>query len=109
MDGLDSTARYVGEVADWMAGTRRALAVEVATCLGSRQALALHGHAPGTPDHGVSVAAADIGARILATVTASLDAGWRVREACAPALAEHTPTTKAADLRIPAAHRIDIR
>jgi hypothetical protein len=109
VDGMDATARYVGEVADWMAGARRALAREAATCLGSRQALVLRSYTPGTAGHGVSVAAADLGARILAMIAASLDAGWRVREASAPALAEHNPTARTADLRLHAAHRIDIR
>ena len=109
VDGLERTARYVEELAGWMAGARDSLAGEVAACLGSGQALALLGAPGGGIDSVGVVAAADLGARVLATVAVSLDEGWRIRQAWAPVLVEHPPTAVGAVPRLPAAHRIDVR
>lgn len=109
VDGLDATGRYLDEVADWMTGVRRALAGEVATCLGSRQALVLRGAAPGGVDAGAVLAAADIGARVLTTVAAGLDDGWQVRDGWAAALAERAPTATGTAPEMHATHRIDLR
>lgn len=108
-DGLSSTGRYAAEVADWIDGSRAALAREVATCLGSREALVLRGAPPGAVDSAAILAAAEIGARVLGAVAGALDAGWQVRDRWSAALAERTPSDARPSVRIHATHRIDVR
>jgi len=65
---LADTASYLDDVAAWTARARRALAGTVAECLGSAEALALKAS-------GDAVAAATIGAHLLATAAEILDDG----------------------------------
>ena len=108
-DGLASTGRYAAEVGDWIDASRAALAREVATCLGSREALVLRGAAPDGVDGSAILAAAEIGARVLGAVAGALDDGWQVRDRWSAALAERTPSDTRPDVRIHATHRIDVR
>lgn len=106
VDGLTDTSDYVDDVADWMARARRDLAGELAACLGSREALTLRSAGV---DHAAILAAAEIGARVLTTVSTSLDEGWQVRDKWSAALAEHATTEAASLPAIHATHRIDVR
>jgi len=78
---LDDTASYLDDVTAWLGRTRRALAGTVAECLGSAEALALKASAD-------AVAAATIGAYILATAAEALDDGRALHERWAGRLAE---------------------
>ncbi len=86
---LADTASYVDEVARWLAGTRRSVAVAVAECLGSAAAVVLRGQAP-DPPAGASLlagagalagsadksrAAAEIGAHVLQVAVEALADG----------------------------------
>jgi hypothetical protein len=80
---LDGTARYLDEVAGWLGRARRALAGTVAECLGSAEAVALR-LSDGT------VAAATIGAHVLATAAEVLDDGRVLHDRWAGRLSELT-------------------
>ncbi|OLE26296.1 MAG: hypothetical protein AUG44_13420 [Actinobacteria bacterium 13_1_20CM_3_71_11] len=78
---LEDTASYLDDVTAWLGRTRRALAGTVAECLGSAEALALK--ASSDP-----VAAATIGAHILAVAAEALDDGRALHDRWAGRLAE---------------------
>lgn len=68
---LTATAEYLGAVQDWWQQTRRTVAAGLADCLGSTQAVRLR--ASGSAE--VAMAAADIGAYLLAVVADRLEQG----------------------------------
>jgi uncharacterized protein YukE len=80
-DRLADTAAYLDEVTAWRLRARRALAGTVAECLGSAEAVALTGS-------GDVVAAAMIGAHILATAAEVLDDGRALSERWSSRLGE---------------------
>jgi hypothetical protein len=82
---LTDTARYLDEVAAWIGRVRRALAGTLAECLGSAEALALRA-GPGRK----AVAAATIGAYLLATTADVLDDGQALHDRWSGRLAELT-------------------
>ncbi|MFC6018618.1 hypothetical protein ACFP2T_20710 [Plantactinospora solaniradicis] len=84
---LDATAAYAEAVADWIAHTRDALARTLGDVLGSAEAVAVvtartGGGAP------VELAAAEIGARVLATVAEAYDRAEALPGQWAPDLDE---------------------
>ncbi len=85
---LTDTASYLDEVAAWLARTRRALAGTVAECLGSAEALILR-------ESGDAVAAATIGAHVLATAAEVLDDGRALVDRWTGRLGELTYRTAA--------------
>lgn len=95
---LDATASYLLDLADWIAGSRRHIAGELAACLGASETVALR--RAGEPNLGIDraaiVVAADLGARVLDVVAQCVDDGWRVRQRWAGALGEVTVRTSAA-------------
>jgi hypothetical protein len=88
---LTDTASYLDEVAAWLARGRRAFAGTVAECLGSAEALALR-------TSGDAVAAATIGAHLLATGAEILDDGRALADRWTGRLGEliYRPDTSAA-------------
>lgn len=90
---LVATAGYADAVADWVAGTRAALARTLAEVLGSAEAVTVLGQ-PLPPAgaahlaHPAGRAAAEIGARVLATVAAGYDDAEELLARWRPALAE---------------------
>jgi uncharacterized protein YukE len=80
-DRLADTASYLDDVSAWRLRARRALAGTVAECLGSAEAVALTGS-------GDVVAAATIGAHILATAAEVLDDGRALSERWSSRLGE---------------------
>jgi hypothetical protein len=92
---LTDTASYLDDVSAWLGRARRALAGTVAECLGSAEAVTLHaapgdptgawfsggGAGSGAPSPGaVTLAAATIGAHLLATAAEVLDDGRTVHD-----------------------------
>lgn len=94
---LAATASYLDEVAGWMRSARRDLAHEVATALGSMEAVRVR--APATGDQGRSVqagpAAATIGAVVLAVADRQAGAAEEVLERWAGRLTDlpYRPST----------------
>jgi hypothetical protein len=92
---LVDTARYLEDVAAWLARGRRELAGALAECLGSAEAATLHaapaglaaggevrgGVAPSAGAREVVLAAATLGAHVLATVADVVDGGQRILDA----------------------------
>ena len=107
--GLDEASAFLRATADWIARSRRSLAGTLASCLGSREALTLRSAAMTGTDHATIVAAADIGAQVLAMVAHCLDDGWQVRDRYASILAEARRVDTGAAPTIRAGHRIDVR
>lgn len=125
---LLDTARFLDDVAGWLARARRELAGALAECLGSAQAgvvralpaaaagldpleasvhLASDSGAP-TPREAVAAAAA-IGAHLLATVAEIIDDGQRTLDDWADRLSDLPyPTVPAPPARIPAGGRLEI-
>jgi uncharacterized protein YukE len=68
-----ATAEFLADVAQWMQHSRDELAIEMAACLGSREAMAIKVDL----DH--RTAAADLAERILAAAASCLDQGWDLR------------------------------
>jgi len=91
---LAATASYVDDVAAWMRAARQDLAHEVATALGSREAVRLRlGAGPGSEAAGASApagagAAAAIGVAVLAVADRQAGAAEEVAERWAGRLAE---------------------
>jgi hypothetical protein len=85
-DGADErmadTAHFLAEAAQWIQRSRDELAVEMAACLGSREAVAIK------VELNNRGAAADLAERILAAAASCLADGWRLRERWAQRLAE---------------------
>lgn len=71
-----ATAAYADELADWIVDTRLALAGTLAEALVSRQALTLHAADPLSAEAGL--AAADVTARVLATVAEAYERASRL-------------------------------
>jgi len=80
---LTDTASYLDEVAAWLGRARRAIAGTVAECLGSAEALAVR-------VSGDTVAAATIGAYVLATTAEVLDDGQALADRWSGRLGELT-------------------
>ena len=106
---LADTARYLEEVAAWLGRARRELAGALAECLGSAEAATLHA----APDlaaprsRGVVVAAATLGAHVLAAAAEVVEDGQRVLDAWRDRLDElrypvaaPSPTTLGGQLEI---------
>jgi hypothetical protein len=85
---LAATAEYLAETAGWIAVARRELARALAAALGSAEALRLRTAAD-------AVAAAAIGARVLAAVAQAQDRGWTLADRWAGRLDElpYRPST----------------
>jgi hypothetical protein len=86
-DPLADTATHLDELADWVEAVRADVAVAVARCLGSREAVLIR-RAVGAPDPEAIQAAADLGAYVLRTVATGLDEGWAVHQKWSGRLAE---------------------
>jgi hypothetical protein len=84
---LAATASYVDDVAGWMRAARRDLAHEVATALGSQEAVRLVADAGGTAS-GQAGAAATIGVAVLAVADRQAGAAEEVAERWAGRLAD---------------------
>ncbi|GIG90887.1 hypothetical protein [Plantactinospora endophytica] len=95
---VDATAAYAAAVAEWIAGTRYALARTLADLLGSAEAVTVvtarvgeHGPSGVAPEGlPVGSAAAEIGARILATVAEAYDRAEALPQRWAAELDEST-------------------
>ncbi|MBO0869689.1 MAG: hypothetical protein J2P15_14095, partial [Micromonosporaceae bacterium] len=89
-DRLRHTASYVDDVADWLARTRDALAMTLAECLGSREAVRLRTPAPagGSAQRAHTAAAATIAVEVLRCAAEALDAGEQLRSRWAGRLDE---------------------
>jgi hypothetical protein len=107
--GLDDASAFLRATADWIARSRRSLAGTLASCLGSREALTLRSAAMTGTDHETILAAAGIGAQVLAIVAHCLDDGWQVRDRYTSILAEADRVDTGAAPSIRAGHRIDVR
>jgi hypothetical protein len=107
--GLDDASAFLRATADWVARSRRSLAGTLASCLGSREALTLRSATMTGADQTTILAAADIGAQVLAMVAHCLDDGWQVRDRYTSILAEAGRVDTGAAPTIRAGHRIDIR
>jgi hypothetical protein len=83
---LAATASYVDDVAAWMRGAREDLAHEVATALGSQEAVRLRVDSPG--GNGPAASAAAIGVAVLAVADRQSGAAEEVAERWAGRLAE---------------------
>jgi hypothetical protein len=71
---LIATADHVDTIADWIDGSRDAIARDLAECLGSQDAVLIR-----SPEESQAAsAAAGIAARVLTVVADCIDAGWRV-------------------------------
>jgi hypothetical protein len=79
---LAATASYLDDVAGWMRSARRDLAHEVATALGSMEAVRVRAPSPGAPDRPdrAGPAAATIGAVVLAVADRQAGAAEEVLE-----------------------------
>jgi uncharacterized protein YukE len=107
--GLDDASAFLRATADWIARSRRSLAGTLASCVGSREALTLRSAAMSGTDHETILAAADIGAHVLAMVAHCLDDGWQVRDRYTSILAEAAQVDIGAAPTIRTGHRIDVR
>jgi uncharacterized protein YukE len=107
--GLDDASAFLRATADWIARSRRSLAGTLASCLGSREAVTLRSTTMTGTDHSAILAAADIGAQVLAMVAHCLDDGWQVRDRFMSILAEAGRVDTGAAPTIRAGHRIDVR
>jgi hypothetical protein len=107
--GLDDASAFLRATADWIARSRRSLAGTLASCLGSREAVTLRSATMTGTDHSSILAAADIGAQVLAMVAHCLDDGWQVRDRFTSILAEAGRVDTGAVPTIKAGHRIDVR
>jgi uncharacterized protein YukE len=107
--GLDDASAFLRATADWIARSRRSLAGTLASCLGSREAVTLRSATMTGIDHSSILAAADIGAQVLAMVAHCLDDGWQVRDRFTSILAEAGRVDTGAVPTIKAGHRIDVR
>jgi hypothetical protein len=85
---LAATASYVDDVAAWMRSARGDLAHEVATALGSQEAVRLRVADPGGGGTAVAGAAATIGVAVLAVAERQAGAAEEVAERWAGRLAE---------------------
>ncbi|WP_233604197.1 hypothetical protein [Micromonospora sp. HM5-17] len=90
---MGATAGYAEAVADWIGRTRTALARTLADVLGSAEAVAVVTTRDAEPN-AVVPAAAEIGARVLATVAEAYDAAEALPRRWAPELVEavHRPS-----------------
>lgn len=89
---LESTAGYADALADWVDRSRLTLARTVADAIGSVEAVTVAGAArtaDGVTDR-EAVAAAEIGARVLATLSVAYDGAERLLHEWSPSLAEST-------------------
>lgn len=112
---LLDTARFLDDVSGWLTRARRELAGALAECLGSAQAGAVRGlqasvHLAGTPTpREAVVAAATIGAHLLAAVAEIIDDGQRTLDDWADRLSDLPyPAVPAPPAGIPAGGRLAI-
>lgn len=97
---LESTAGYADALADWVDRSRLALARTLADALGSAEAVVVvgAGRSGDGADDAAGLAAAEIGARVLATLSVAYDGAERLLREWGPSLAESvyrppTPTS----------------
>ncbi|HEY7176787.1 MAG TPA: hypothetical protein VH442_17890 [Micromonosporaceae bacterium] len=107
--GLDDAAAYLRASADWVARSRRSIAGTLAVCLGSHEALTLRTRSAVGTDHAAILAAADIGAQVLAIVSHCMDDGWQVRDRYASVLTESGAVNRGDVPSVRPGHRIDVR
>jgi uncharacterized protein YukE len=107
--GLDDASAYLRATADWIARSRTSVAGTLASCLGSREALALRSAALTGTDQAAIVAAADIGAQVLAIASHCIDDGWQVRDRYTSVLADTGQLDRGATPTVRPGHRIDVR
>ncbi len=81
---LADTAGFLAALATWIQHTRDEIAMEVAACLGSREAVQV------TTELQAGTAAADLAERVLAVIESGIDSGWRLRDEWSDRLAEVT-------------------
>ena len=87
--GLESTAGYADALADWVEGSRGALARALAELLGSAEAVTVAGADPRRwTAPGVALAAAEIGARVLGVLGVAYDGAETLLRQWGPSLAE---------------------
>jgi hypothetical protein len=79
---MSDTALFLGEAARWVRHSRDELAMELAACLGSREAVAIKVELTS------GGAAADLAERILAAVADCIESGWQLRQRWADRLGE---------------------
>ena len=89
---LESTAGYADALADWVQGSRLALARALADVLGSAEAVTVHAttRSPGGEGSAGAVAAAEIAARVLAVLGVAYDGAETLLRQWSPSLAETT-------------------
>ncbi|PWU49699.1 hypothetical protein DLJ46_08815 [Micromonospora globispora] len=89
---LESTAGYADALADWVEGSRLALARALADVLGSAEAVIVHGAARSPRGDGSAgaLAAAEIAARVLAVLGVAYDGAETLLRQWSPSLAETT-------------------
>jgi hypothetical protein len=107
--GLDDASAFLRATADWIARSRRSLAGTLAVGLGSREALTLKSAAVTGTDQTTIVAAAELGAQVLAMAAHCLDDGWQVRDRFTSVLTEAGQIDRGAAPTVRAHHRIDVR
>ncbi|TDC57407.1 hypothetical protein E1258_22120 [Micromonospora sp. KC207] len=89
---LEATAGYADALADWMEGSRLALARALADVLGSAEAVRVHAATAPGAEPGVAglLAAADIAHRVLAVLGVAYDGAETLLRQWSPSLAETT-------------------
>jgi hypothetical protein len=107
--GLDDASEYLRAAAEWIARSRGSVAGTLASCLGSREAFTLRSAAVTGTDQAAIIAAADIGAQVLAIASHCIDDGWQVRERFTSVLAEAGQVDRGAAPTVRPGHRIDVR
>ncbi|HEY1489060.1 MAG TPA: hypothetical protein VGF84_23340 [Micromonosporaceae bacterium] len=104
---IAATGAHLDDAAEWAAATRRDLAGEVGACLGSIDAVLVRTSADGPDDHAIR-AAADIGARVLESVSRSVGDGWQ-RFGRWSGIDTETPTAPTAGADSPHVGHIELR
>ncbi|MFU8871006.1 hypothetical protein [Micromonospora sp. SL4-19] len=88
---LESTAGYADALADWVEGSRLALARSLADALRSAEAVTVHAASrPGGDERAGALAAAEIATRVLGVLGVAYDGAETLLRQWAPSLAETT-------------------
>ncbi|MFU8851666.1 hypothetical protein ACNAW0_11895 [Micromonospora sp. SL1-18] len=97
---LESTAGYADALADWVEGSRLALARALADVLRSAEAVTVHtADAAGGDERAGALAAAEIATRVLGVLGVAYDGAETLLRQWAPSLAETTWRERTADVR----------
>ncbi|MEU8259303.1 hypothetical protein AB0C02_01585 [Micromonospora sp. NPDC048999] len=98
---LESTAGYADALADWVEGSRLALARALADVLRSAEAVTVHSATAAAGDGRVgALAAAEIGTRVLSVLGVAYDGAETLLRQWAPSLAETAWRERATGVRI---------